>query len=123
MPCRKPRNDTFDCYKQVRLFAVPAFSVRYWKYANRKGMIALKKYLEKSFMEDNMMGPNAIKLLQQLTSHLVLEPSMRVLDLGCGRGITSLYLADMYDVDVFATDLWIGRYGQLYKISGDETGS
>lgn len=70
-------------------------------------MIAMKQYLEKAFLEENMMGPNAIKLLKQLTQGLRLNPSMRVLDLGCGRGLTSLYLADKFGVDVFATDLWI----------------
>ena len=32
---------------------------------------------------------------------------MRVLDLGCGRGLTSAYLADTFGVQVFALDLWI----------------
>lgn len=54
-----------------------------------------------------MMGPNAITLLQELSCQILLEPSMRVLDLGCGRGLTSIYLADTFGVQVVALDLWI----------------
>ncbi len=32
---------------------------------------------------------------------------MRVLDLGCGRGLTSIFLAKEFEVKVFAVDLWI----------------
>ena len=31
-----------------------------------------------------------------------------VLDLGCGRAITSIFLAKEFDLQVWATDLWIG---------------
>ena len=32
---------------------------------------------------------------------------MRVLDLGCGKGLSSIFLAKEYGVQVWATDLWI----------------
>ncbi|MCL2434014.1 MAG: methyltransferase domain-containing protein, partial [Clostridia bacterium] len=32
---------------------------------------------------------------------------MKVLDMGCGKGITSIFLAKEYGVTVFANDLWI----------------
>lgn len=32
---------------------------------------------------------------------------MNVLDMGCGKGLTSVFLAKEYDVIVFANDLWI----------------
>jgi len=32
---------------------------------------------------------------------------MRILDLGCGRGLSSIFLAQKYETDVFAVDLWI----------------
>jgi len=57
-----------------------------------------------------MMGPNAMKILEELTElpgMLELKPGMRVLDLGCGRGLTSIFLAKEFGVQVFATDLWI----------------
>jgi len=36
---------------------------------------------------------------------LTLRPGMRVLDLGCGTALTSIFLAREYDVEVWATDL------------------
>lgn len=65
---------------------------------------------DRRFLLDNMMGPNAIKILEELTQlpwMLELKPDMRVLDLGCGRGLTSIFLAREFGVQVFATDLWI----------------
>jgi cyclopropane fatty-acyl-phospholipid synthase-like methyltransferase len=63
-------------------------------------------YLDKTFLKENMMGPNAVKLAEELTAGLPLEKGMRVLDLGCGRGLTSIYLAKTFQVEVFAVDLW-----------------
>lgn len=34
---------------------------------------------------------------------------MRVLDLGCGRGATPVFLAREFGVEVWATDLWVDR--------------
>ena len=60
------------------------------------------------FMLDNQMGPNALWLVEWLCQGLRLEPGMRVLDLGCGKAMTSIFLAREFDVQVWATDLWIG---------------
>jgi len=65
---------------------------------------------DRQFLLDNMMGPNAMKILEELMQlpwMLELKPDMRVLDLGCGRGLTSIFLAREFGVQVFATDLWI----------------
>lgn len=59
------------------------------------------------WMMDNMMGPNALWLMESLTERLHLEPGMRVLDMGCGKAISSIFLAKEFDVQVWATDLWI----------------
>ncbi|MGW5032382.1 methyltransferase domain-containing protein [Streptomyces nigra] len=59
---------------------------------------------------DNQMGPNALWLLEWLAPALgldALRPGARVLDLGCGRAMTSVFLAREYDVQVTAADLWI----------------
>ncbi|WP_254175635.1 SAM-dependent methyltransferase [Clostridioides difficile] len=62
---------------------------------------------DKEFLMKNMMGPNCIKILEELTSKIKLEKGMRILDLGCGKGISSIFLANEFDATVFATDLWI----------------
>lgn len=53
------------------------------------------------------MGPNPLWLLEDLASDLSIEPGSRVLDLGSGKGATSVFLAREYDVEVWATDLWV----------------
>ena len=60
-----------------------------------------------AWMIDNQMGPNAIWLVEWLTEELDLKPGMRVLDLGCGRAMTSIFLAKEFGVQVWAADLWI----------------
>lgn len=58
-------------------------------------------------MLDNQMGPNALWLLEWLCERLPLAPGMRVLDLGCGRAMTSVFLAREHGVAVHAADLWM----------------
>lgn len=53
------------------------------------------------------MGPNAITLLEELAKDITLKSGMRVLDLGCGKGLTSMWLANQFDIQVFAVDLCI----------------
>ena len=54
-----------------------------------------------------MMGPNALWLTESLTACMSLNPTMRVLDLGCGKGLSSIFLAKEYGLQVWAVDLWI----------------
>src|SRR5579872_4718892 len=56
---------------------------------------------------ENLMGPNVLWLTEALTQVLDLQPGMRVLDLGCGRAVSSIFLAREFGVQVWATDLWI----------------
>lgn len=53
------------------------------------------------------MGPNALWLVEWLAEALPLRAGMRVLDLGCGRAMTSIFLAREFGVQVWATDFWI----------------
>ena len=57
------------------------------------------------------MGPHPLWLLEDLARDLELRPGMRVLDLGSGKGTTSVFLALEYGVQVWAADLWIGQIG------------
>ena len=51
-------------------------------------------------------GANSLWLTEWLAPALDLQPGMRVLDLGCGRAASSIYLHREYGVQVWATDLW-----------------
>jgi SAM-dependent methyltransferase len=53
------------------------------------------------------MGPHPLWMLEDLARDLDLRPGMRVLDLGSGKGATSVFLAKEYGVQVWAADLWI----------------
>lgn len=66
----------------------------------------LKKY-DTPFYNSRMMGPNPIKLQAELLKEHNIPQGATVLDLGCGRGITSAFLAKECKARVFAADLWI----------------
>lgn len=53
------------------------------------------------------MGPHPLWLLEDLAGDLDLRPGMRVLDLGSGKGATSVFLAREYGAEVWAADLWV----------------
>ncbi len=50
------------------------------------------------------MGENVLFNLESLTKSLSLKPGMRVLDLGCGKAISSIFLAKEFGVTVWAVD-------------------
>lgn len=56
---------------------------------------------------ENMMGTNPLWLTEELLQHLPLVPEQRVLDLGCGKGMSSMFLAKERKVNVWAADLWV----------------
>jgi SAM-dependent methyltransferase len=56
---------------------------------------------------DNLMGPNALWLTESLTGVMDFRPGMRVLDLGAGKAMSSVFLAREFEVEVWAADLWI----------------
>jgi SAM-dependent methyltransferase len=65
---------------------------------------------------ENLMGPNVLWLAESLIQVMDLEPGMRVLDMGCGRPISSIFLAKELGVQVWAADLWIEASDNLERI-------
>ena len=53
------------------------------------------------------MGPNVLWLTEWLCEKIELSPGMRVLDMGCGKALSSIFLAREFGVKVWASDLWI----------------
>ncbi|ADB29408.1 Methyltransferase type 11 [Kribbella flavida DSM 17836] len=68
------------------------------------------------WMVDNAMGPNPVWQAEALTDVMSLEPGMRVLDLGCGTALSSVFLAKEFGVEVWATDLWIKPDDNLRRV-------
>ncbi|WUJ69754.1 methyltransferase domain-containing protein [Kribbella soli] len=62
---------------------------------------------DQQWIVDNLMGPHPLWSAEGLMGAMTLEPGMRVLDLGCGTALTSIFFAREYDVEVWATDLWV----------------
>lgn len=62
----------------------------------------------RQFLQQTMMGPNCLRILDELAAHFSLSATDKVLDLGCGMGLTSMALAKRYGCAVTAADLWIG---------------
>lgn len=69
-----------------------------------------------SWMLENQMGPNAVWLMEWLAEGMQFEAGMRVLDLGCGRAATSIFLAKEFGVKVWAADLWISPDGNWQRV-------
>lgn len=71
--------------------------------------------MNEKFIKDNLMGPSAVRILAELTEKLSLNKNMRVLDLGCGTGLTSAWLAKKTGAQVFAADLWLDPSDNLKR--------
>jgi cyclopropane fatty-acyl-phospholipid synthase-like methyltransferase len=61
-------------------------------------------------------GANPLWLTEWLSSSLELRPAMRVLDLGCGRAMSSIFLHREFGVQVWATDLWFSANENFSRI-------
>lgn len=66
----------------------------------------MKKEKNLTLLEETMWGPNAIRQTEELTSYFTITKDMRILDLGAGAGLSSIYLAEKYGASIFATDLY-----------------
>lgn len=61
-------------------------------------------------------GANSLWLAEWLTEAMELRPGMRVLDLGCGRACSSIFLHREFGVQVWAVDLWISASENAQRI-------
>ena len=79
-----------------------------------------KKYkadkYNQNFLKQNMMGPNSMVILEELLENMELKSDMRVLDLGCGKALSSIFLAEEFGVKVFAVDLWINATDNYQRL-------
>ena len=57
-------------------------------------------------LQQKIMGPNPIKLEEELLLGNAIPAGAVVCDLGSGQGLTSVFLAKEYGFTVYAADLW-----------------
>src|SRR5579863_2410881 len=61
-------------------------------------------------------GANSLWLTEWLATALDLRSGMRVLDLGCGRACSSIFLRREWGVQVWATDLWFSASENVLRV-------
>lgn len=66
----------------------------------------LSKKYETDELMSKIMGPNPIKLEEELLRGNLIPENAVVCDLGSGQGLTSVFLAKEYGFTVYAADLW-----------------
>ena len=57
-------------------------------------------------LQKKIMGPNPVKLEEELLEGNLIPEGAVVCDLGSGQGLTSVFLAKEYGFTVYAADLW-----------------
>ena len=65
----------------------------------------------------NMMGPCSVWLTEALADDLSLSPGLHVVDLGCGKAMSSIFLAREFGVDVTAVDLWVAAHDNEKRVA------
>jgi SAM-dependent methyltransferase len=61
-------------------------------------------------------GANVLWIAEWLTAAVDLQSGMRVLDLGCGRAASSIFLRREFGVEVWAADLWFSAAENIQRI-------
>ncbi len=64
-----------------------------------------EKYMTADLMA-KIMGPNPVKLEEELLTNHLIPKGATVCDLGSGQGLTSVFLVKEYGFTVYAADLW-----------------
>ena len=86
--------------------------------------IKSRKYETDEFMS-KIMGPNPVKLTEELLCGCKIPKGAVVCDLGSGQGLTSLFAAREYGFKIYASDLWSDpgenmRFFEAHGMSGEE---
>jgi cyclopropane fatty-acyl-phospholipid synthase-like methyltransferase len=68
------------------------------------------------WMMKGWMGPNVLWMTEWLCEKMDLKPGMRVLDMGCGKALSSIFLAREFGVQVWANDLWVSATENWQRI-------
>jgi len=64
----------------------------------------MKYKITDELIRQNNMGPDPIRLLEWNLQGITIPSGSKILDLGSGKGLTAVYLANEFDADVIALD-------------------
>lgn len=71
---------------------------------------------EPDWILNNAIGSHCLWLMESLVQIMSLKPNMRILDIGCGKAISSIFLAKEFGVKVWATDLNVNVSDNFHRI-------
>jgi SAM-dependent methyltransferase len=84
--------------------------------SSRHGFERSAKY-DQAWVFDNAMGPNPLWLAEWMCRDMRLSGDMVVLDMGCGKALTSIFLAREFGCTVFANDLWVSPDENMARVT------
>lgn len=76
----------------------------------------LSKKYDPDWLVENHLGSHCLWLTESLVREMDLKPGMRILDMGCGKALGSIFLAKEFGVQVWANDLWISATDNWKRI-------
>jgi cyclopropane fatty-acyl-phospholipid synthase-like methyltransferase len=68
------------------------------------------------WVTENEMGPSSLWLMEYLTEKITIKKEMKIFDLGCGKAMSSIFLAKEYCTQIIAGDLWINASENMNRI-------
>lgn len=82
----------------------------------RKTLFPLSESYDHNWIKQNSLGENVLYNLESLTEVMKFKEGMRVLDLGCGTGVSAIFLAKEFGVEVWAIDQYISPSENFRRI-------
>jgi cyclopropane fatty-acyl-phospholipid synthase-like methyltransferase len=81
-----------------------------------KVFFPLSSQYDKGWIKNNSLGENVLYNLESLCEVIEFKEGMRVLDLGCGKAISAIFLAKEFGVHVWAADPYISPTDNYRRI-------
>jgi cyclopropane fatty-acyl-phospholipid synthase-like methyltransferase len=82
----------------------------------RKAFFPLSSQYDKNWIKRNSLGENVLFNLESLCEVIEFKKGMRVLDLGCGKAVSAVFLAKEFGVEVWAVDQYISADENYHRI-------
>ncbi len=81
-----------------------------------KAFFPLSSQYDSTWIKQNSLGENVLYNLESLTEVIEFKSGMRVMDLGCGKAVSAIFLAKEFGVQVWAVDQFISAADNFTRI-------